>query len=182
MIDWDLFSRIAIPLLTGALGIIIKDVLERRPRLICYYGYSAAIRVKADSGPVPVHTHSVVVANTGRNVAQNIRVGHHTLPDFDVTPDTDYRVVELPGGTKEILIPQLAPKEQVAIHYLYYAPLTYNGVTSYVKSDEGYAKVIRTLPTPQLPRIVIYSVWALACIGAATLLYSFARWVLGLTS
>ena len=173
-IDWDLASRVAVPLLTAAAGAMLKDILERRPQVVCFYGYSAAVRVKTDSATVPVHTHSVVVANLGREVARNIRVGHYNLPDFEIAPDTEYKVQQLPGGTKEILIAQLAPKEQITIHYLYYAPLTFDGVTSYVKSESGLAKVLRTLPTPQLPRWVVMGIWALAGIGFTSIIYATA--------
>ncbi len=119
-----------------------------------------------------VNTHSVVFRNAGRKTANNVRLGHNILPDFQVSPDTEYTVADLPGGGKEIRFPKLVPKKQVTITYLYFPPLTWDQVHTHVESDEGPVKVLNVLPTVQLPRWVITILWLLVGYGVIGLLYS----------
>ena len=67
-------------------------------------------------------THSVVLRNSGRRPATNVRLAHPYLPDFNVFPSVGYRVENLPGGGREIVMPTLVPNEQVTISYLYFPP------------------------------------------------------------
>jgi hypothetical protein len=57
------------------------------------------------------------------------------------------------------------------ISYLYGPPVTYVQVNTYVKSDEGFAKVLRVIPTPESPKWLLATTWALVTLGAITALY-----------
>jgi hypothetical protein len=174
-IDIDLALKVTGPIAGGLATKLLSDLIEKRPRLVCFYGHSSGINLPADtatSRPIRVHTHSVVVANQGREPATNVRLGHQTLPSFEIFPDVAFTRSKLPGGTEEILIPALAPKEQVTVNYLYFAPVTYDQINTYVKSDGGFARVLRVLPTPQLPRWMIVIAWCLIAYGAAALIYT----------
>jgi hypothetical protein len=93
------------------------------------------------------------------------------LPDFSVYPSVVYQVIDLPGGGREILFPTLVPGEQVTVAYLYFPPVLFNQINSYTKSDEGLAKIVQVLPTPQLAPWLRRLSFTLVVIGAATVIY-----------
>src|SRR5690606_23086430 len=163
-------------------GIAFTRVVEGRARLIVYYGHASSFRVSTDAEAFFIHTHSVVVRNSGRRVANNVRLGHAVLPiNYNLYPDTRYDLVELPAGSKEIVIPQLLPGEQITVSYLYYPPLTWDQTNSYVKSDEGGARVITMLPQQQYPRWfnAMAAAMMIAGVVATTYLLVIAvRWLL----
>jgi hypothetical protein len=49
-----------------------------------------------------------------------------------------------------------------------------------VKSDDGFAKVLNVLPTPQYPRWLFRGIWALVFIGAGSVLYLVVEFVMRL--
>jgi len=174
-IDIDLAIKIAGPIAGGLITKILSDLIERRPRLVCFYGHSSGINLptnEATGHTVRVHSHSVVVANQGREAATNVRLGHRTLPNFEIFPDIAYTQTKLPGGTEELLIPTLSPKEQITINYLYFAPVTYNQIHTYIRSDAGLAKVLKVLPTQQLPMWLTIIAWCLIAYGFGALIYT----------
>ena len=74
VIDFSVFGRIAEALVIALLGGFIGRAIERRLRLIAYYGHVGEFELQP-SGENPgmvVHTHSVVLRNTGRQ----FRRGH----------------------------------------------------------------------------------------------------------
>lgn len=153
-IDWSIVATITAPILALLMGAILNRAIESRPRLVTYLGHVSAHRLRNNDGsPNDVYTHSLVIRNSGRKPATNVRLSHAYLPNFNVFPDIEHRVEELPGGGKEIVIPSLVPGEQVTISYLYFSPVTWNQINGQIKSDEGLAKVLHVLPTQQ------YSKW-----------------------
>lgn len=178
-LDIDALIKVAGPIVGGLATKIVGDLIERRPRLVCFFQHSSAVSLKLEpkesgsgGATIRVHTHCLVVANQGREPAQNVRLGHIVLPDFEIYPDINYQTVTLPGGSKEIVIPLLSPKEQVSVNYIYLPPLTYREVNTHVKSDAGPARVLNVLPTPQLPRWATYLVWVLMACGVAAIFYT----------
>ena len=147
-------------------------MLERRPRVVSYLGHVSGVRLSRDEGPLVVNTHSVVLRNAGRKTAKNVRLGHQVLPDFQVFPDIEYSVHDLPGGQKEIVIPSLIPKKEVTVTYLYFPPLTWEQINTHLETDDGPVKVIRVLPTIQFPRWVYAILWALIIYGFIALVYT----------
>lgn len=172
-IDWVVVATIAAPLLTLVAGAVLNHLLEARPRLITYLAHASAFRVNPANGGAPyqVHTHSVVLRNSGKKSAINVRLGHALLPDFQVYPDVQYQVLNLPNGGREILFPAVVPQKQITISYLYFPPVTWNQINTHVESDEGPVKVITVLPQPQYPRWFINTLRLLVYIGAVTTLY-----------
>ncbi len=86
-------------------------------------------------------------------------------------PSVVYHVEQLPGGGAEIVFPTLVPGEQVTVGYLYYPPVLWSNVNSSTKSDEGFAKIVNVLPTPQPSVWVLRGMWALIVLGAVTTTY-----------
>jgi hypothetical protein len=169
--DWTLFANVAWPVALLVIGALINRYFERRPKLITYYGHTSAFRLRTPEQS-EVFTHSIVIRNAGRKSASNIAVGHNFFPrDYQIFPAIAHEIRKVPDSADEIFIPLLVPGEQITISYLYWPPVTYAQVNTYVKSDDGFAKVLRVIPTPQSPKWVLATIWALVTLGAITALY-----------
>lgn len=179
-VNWDVMTRIIVPLGTLVLGKYLDRWLARRPRLISYLGHTSAFGVHS-TPPVTIHTHAIVVRNAGRATANQVRVGHHFLPEnIQLYPLVPHTIERTEGGGAELVIPKLVPGEQIAISYLYFPPVLWSQIHSYIKSDEGFAKVLSVLPTPQLPKWAISALWILVFVGAVSLVYllvDLIRWL-----
>jgi hypothetical protein len=170
-IDLDLILKIAVPLATLVLGKYLDRWISKRSKLISYLGHASAFTLR-DTNPMTIHTHSIVVRNTGRVAADNVRIGHYVLPEhFQLSPSVSHTVENNAGGIAEIVIPKLVPEEQVTISYLYTPPLLWSQIHAYTKSDEGFAKILNVLPTPQFPRWLSRTIWVLVFVGVVSLLY-----------
>lgn len=181
-IDWDLVAKLAAPTIAVFVGAALNRAIERRSRLVSWLSHASAFTLRQNLPvPVAIHTHAVVVRNTGRKPANNVRLGHNLLPEFQVFPDVEHRVVDLPGGGKEIVIPALVPGEQVTISYLYFPPVTVHQIHIHTKSDEGFARILTVLPTPQLSRWTHLGLQGLLLVGIVATLYVLfllIRWLI----
>jgi hypothetical protein len=182
-VDWSVVATVATPLIALVAGAAINRALESRPKLVTYLGHVSAHRVQPESGtPYDIFTHSVVLRNSGRRPATNVRLAHPYLPNFSVLPRVAYRVDDLPGGGKEIVIPTLVPKEQVTVSYLYFPPITWSQINGPIKSDEGMDRVLQVLPTQQYPMWFNLLAAGLMLSGLITIAYlavAILRWSLG---
>ncbi len=172
VIDWNVVAIIASPIIALFIGAALNRFLENRPKVVSYLGHVSGIYLSEANPPTQVNTHSVVLRNAGRKTETNIRLGHNVLPDFQVFPDIEHEVKELPGGQKEIVIPKLIPEKQITITYLYFPPLTWGKVNTHLESDTGAIKVLNVLPTIQLPKWLIRVLWILISYGVIGLLYT----------
>jgi hypothetical protein len=171
-VDWTLVVNITIPLLSAAIGALITKVLERRPKLVSFIGHVSTFRASPPNvQPFLVYTHTVIIRNSGRSVATNVRVTHKTLPDVNVFPPIQYTVEELPGGSRDIVIPRLVAGQQIVLSYMYVPPLTAGDVHAGVASDQGFAKELNVLLQPVAPRWFLRGMMVLLIVGAVTLLY-----------
>ena len=103
MIDWGVVASIAAPIIALFVGVWVNRKFESRPKLISYYGHiSAFVHTPEEGNPFDINTHSVVLGNTGKKSATNVRIRHSVLPDFNIWPHVQYDVEELPGGGAEI--------------------------------------------------------------------------------
>lgn len=172
----DVVSRLAAPLIAFVVGESIKRRLDAGPKLITYIGHISGFSVKAENPQVGL-THSVVVKNTGRKPAVNVRLSHQYLPEnITVHPPVKYSVEPNGDGrTGDIVIPRLVPTEEVAVTYLYFPPLTWRDINLRTKSDEGFAKVIEVFPTPRPEWYVRYSSTLLSFVGASWIVYWIIR-------
>jgi hypothetical protein len=83
---------------------------------------------------------------------------------------------------KEILIPTLVPGEQITISYLYFPPIVWKDINTYIKSDERFAKRIEVLLTPVQPKWVKAVAGILLLIGLIASVYLivlFIKWIIG---
>ncbi len=176
--DFITIAKVISPLITLIIGALIRHYSERRSKLISYIGHVSTFSLNDESRTL-VFTHSIIVRNAGRKTATNIRLGHNVMPpNVSLYPNIPYKIENTPEGASEIVIPQLVPKEQVTISYLYFPPTTLNLINSYTKSDEGFAKRINVIPMPQPPKFALLTVWFLMFVGASFLIYWLIRLVI----
>ena len=180
-IDWDLIVRIGVPIVCLFIGALLDRWLENKPKITTYFGHVAALTARPQGmAPFQVHTHSVVIRNAGRKAATNLRLGHTVLPDFNVYPQTNYQVENLPDGGKEIVFPTFAPKQEVIVSYLYFPPMIATQINTHLRSDEGPARMITMLLTPQLPKWKLRTLLYLIIMGIISTIYVIViliRWV-----
>lgn len=173
MINWLLVKDISVPLVALVFGKFLDSWLLKKPKLISYLLHVSTFTLHDEKNSV-VHTHAVVIRNTGRLSATNVRIGHHYLPEnYQLLPPVAHTVEKTSTGGGEIIIPKLVPGEQVQISYLYFPPFTVGQINSYTKSDEGLAKILNVIPAPQLPKWLICLLWILIFVGIIAILYVF---------
>jgi hypothetical protein len=176
--DIDLIAKIAAPILSLIVAALIKHYLEGKSRLVTYIGHVVAF--PNDNAP-QTHMHSVVLQNAGKKSAPNVRVPHGVplaSVSVQVAPPMHYTFEFSPSGTFEILIPTLAPKEQVTISYLYQEPTVWSQISWLPKSDDGLAELAQAIPAPRPNKIVRYSSILLTLVGLSYLLYWAVRYAL----
>ena len=140
-----------------------------------FIGHASAFTLQGEP-PVVIHTHSVIVRNTGRKAAKNVSLTHAVLPlNITVYPPVQYSIERNPEGAGEIVIPVLVAKEQVTVSYLYFPPLLWSQINVSTKSEDGFAKIINAIPMPQPRKSVLALVWFLVFVGASFLFYLLAR-------
>src|SRR2546428_365426 len=132
-VNWEVAAIVAAPIIALFVGVWVDRIFENRPRLVTFFGVVSVFNYTAPNGTrLVVHTHDVVVRNTGRRSAHNVRLGHQILPDYHLSPAVEHRVVDVAGGGREIIIPVLVPGEQIVVSYLYFPPITYAQVNTHV--------------------------------------------------
>jgi hypothetical protein len=183
-IDWGMVAKVAMPIVTLFLGVIVNRYLESREKLIAHLGYCAVHKLKPKEDGKPgttVHTHSVIVKNSGNKSAKNVRLGHNFLPDVNVYPDIEYFINDLPGGGKEIVFPNISPKKEVTVSYLYFPPDIWPQVNTHIESDEGPAKIVQVLLQVQPKPVIIKIIWGLIIAGIISIVYGLvelAMWLM----
>lgn len=187
-IDLSLVIDVAEKVLLLAAGAWFGTLFEQRPRLFVYYGHVGVFQLNPAVGSPPpglaIHTHTVVIQNTGRRSSHNVRVPHRGLLagagiNVHVTPGVAYSLNILPGGQEEILFPVLAPKQQVTISYLYQPPLVFSQINLQITSDEGVARALSVLPARQWPPWLRVVRGVLVLVGIGAVLYGLIvlyRW------
>jgi hypothetical protein len=180
--DSEQIIKIVSPVLTLIFSAIVKYYTEEKSKIISYYGHISAFELHEHN--LDIYSHSIIVRNSGRKSANNIRVCHQVLPpniplpNITIHPAVQYSIEKNPEGAMEIVIPVLVPKEQVTISYLYFPPLTVNQINSYTKSDDGLAKIVNIIPTPEPSKILLAVIWILIFIGGSFVLYWVIKLVL----
>jgi hypothetical protein len=183
-IDWSLVLNIGMPVAMLFLGVAIDRLWADKPKLVSHLGFISSHNVKSSDPDRPdtqVNTHSVILRNTGRKTATNVRLGHTFLPDIKIYPDIEYFINDLPGGGKEIVFPSIVPKKEVTISYLYFPPDLWNQINTHTESDEGPAKVVNVLLQAQLKpwqNRVIVGILGLGCISAIYIIIQLAQWLM----
>lgn len=171
-INWNVVAQIVWSIILLVIGAWVNRRFESRAGLISYFQHVSQFNHTAEGGQViPIHTHSVTLRNTGRKSAENVRVRHFVLPDFNIYPPLAYHVNDIPGDGKEIVIPRLVPGEQITISYLYFPPTTYDKIHAGIKYDEGFAQPIPVLIQRQYPQWFNHTAVILMLIGIASVVY-----------
>ncbi len=182
-IDWNLVKEIIIVVVSLVIGGFVKQWFERKPRVVYFVSHASSFRLKDIERDEDLwsNTHSIILRNTGRRTAKNVRISHRDQSiQFNIFPSIRYEVSNLPDGGAEIVIGQLVPKEVIEISYLYFPPLTYLNVMGEIKHDEGFAQLQPVLFQRQFPKALNIIVGILTLLGAITLIYFVITGFLGL--
>lgn len=176
--DADQIAKIAAPLISLMVAAFIKHYLEGRSRLVTYIGHVGSFPV--GNGP-RTHTHSTVLQNVGKKSAANVRIPHGvplSSVSVQVSPPVHYTFENNPTGAFQILIPTLAPKEQITISYLYHEPIVWSSVTWQPKSDDGLAEIVQAIATPRPNKVIQYLFGLMALTGLTFAIYWLVRFAL----
>ena len=171
-IDWSIVATVGAPLLALFAGVAIERALERRPKLVSYVGHVSAHMVQQQNGqPLNIYTHSLVLKNSGRKPAKNVRISHFYLPNFNIYPSIQHHTENLSAGGSDIVIPTLIPQQMITISYIYQPPITWEKINGDIRSDEGFAKKLSVLPTIQYPGWLNAIVVFFMLVGLVTIAY-----------
>jgi hypothetical protein len=174
IIDWHLVAQVTLPIATLLGGAFLERVLERKAKLVAFYGHVAQHTIAAVE-PEPariINTHSIIIRNAGRLAAHNVRIRHHYLPpNFRIDPPRRWTREGLPNGGEELLFDELIPDENITISYLYFPPLTADKMFTRISSDEGFAAIKNVVPT--VPPSLTLRIWrtTMQTIGIISLVY-----------
>lgn len=184
-LDADTVAKILAPVLT-LIGWFVKSALQARPKLEVFVLSSSdhplqgvplyASKDEKAEAITDLRSHSVLVRNTGKRAAMNVRIQHGaTPPSVHVLPIGANVTRTASGPGFELLFPVLVPGEHVHISYLYRAPMLARQIHGLVKCDEMLAKTYQNVPTapPSKPTRVAGA--TLALIGATAVLYALVR-------
>ena len=156
----------------AVVGAVIAKRVEGKADLVSYFGHASAFTARPVGQPAfVIHTHDVVIQNAGKKAANNVRVSHAALPEFNVFPSLPYTVEQLPDGKKDIVIPKLVPRQLVVISYLYYPPLLWSQVHAGIRSDEGFARQVEMQFQRKVPNWLTVVGVVGFLIGCLTVLY-----------
>ena len=173
-IDLNIVTQIPAPIIAVFVTAIVSRYLSERPKLIAYYGHVAshAFNSEVEGKQVTqINTHAVVIRNNGNKTATNVRISHNVLPDFKIYPETEYQINDLPSGGRELVIPRITPKREYTISYLYFPPVTYSQIKSFIDSDTGAAKIVNVRLQQIFPRWVNFLVGSSMLLGLIAFLY-----------
>ncbi len=174
-VDWNIVVPVIAAVVGALVGQWLRSRLEKRPNLVYYYSSLVNAKYQAPNNTmVPIYTHSLVIFNSGKQKANNVRISHIWLPNFDISPATEHRVEKLLDESLDIVISQVVPGETLTISYVYFVPRQINdihGRLGAVKSDEGYASLQamqeQILLSPWMKRFS----YAIALVGLGTVIY-----------
>ena len=180
-IDFRVAATIAAPILALLVGAFLNRRLERRPRIMSYYGHVSSFTVRPATGmPLLIHMHSVIIRNNGSKAATNLRVSHLVLPDFNIYPAVPYTVETTPGGLTDFVFPIVVPKEEITISYMYPPPTVVTDVNNGIRHDDGFATAIPVLLQRQYSPMIsnlAMAVFTLGFIALAYLAWEILRWI-----
>ncbi len=175
-IDWQTVATIAAPIVALFAGAALDRWYEGRQRLVVYLTNMADFVIRLTGPPAQdmhCRTFSLVLRNAGTRATENVRIGHHWLPpNVAINPSIPHQIDHSPPETAaEVQIDRMVPAQQVTISYLVWGDVQATNVISYVNSDDGEARVLNVLPTPQLPRWLLRLLRFLIVVGVVTVLY-----------
>jgi hypothetical protein len=176
-IDVESVQKLVTTLLALVATPLINRALAQRPRLVWFPVHAEAFHVPPQAGNVggTIHTHSIVVRNAGNKTCENVRIGHHETPMLhQLYPNVPHAFTRDSNGgpSSEIAIAKLVPQEQITIAYLYFPPLIWDRVHSYIKSDDGFAQRLDLLPSPPPSRLRFWINRVLRWVGIFAISYA----------
>jgi len=151
-INWELVYEIAKILIAIFVGAWINRKFERRAHLVVYLGHIAHHKIDKDT---IILTWSVVLRNSGKLAAHNVRVKHSIPPmHFEIRPPRPYLTEAIDDGGQDIVFDKVVPKEELYISYIRNLPVGSSEpavINRGISCDEGGPQVLNYIPMRQYP-------------------------------
>jgi hypothetical protein len=129
MMDWisKHASEILVAIITAIIIKLIDYRFAKQSKVVFFYTNAAQFNIPGAPNQPAFVTHTITLAlwNTGRAIADKVRLVHYYLPrNYQVWPPMATAVNVLPSGHRELEIPQILPNQIVYVSYLDFVPLT----------------------------------------------------------
>lgn len=157
--------EIVVAAMTALTYAFVEALFSRRGRILYFLTDRAQVTIKRPQGNYLITTHSLVLQNVGRAVAEDVKIVHNWFPDYlEISPKMNHKKDELEGGGHAVILERVYPRQPVTITYLYFTPPQNIEIPSYVTAKDHLAKRIEVVFSWRYPR------WALVCREILTLL------------
>jgi hypothetical protein len=132
---WSAVGYVVTVAVTAAVTLAVNRSLEKRARLLVYYGHAAAFTLR---GGITFHLHNIVLWNAGRKSATNVRIDHVVLPEeYNLFPQVPYTEGRRPNGSGLIQIHRIVPGQELSIYYVYPPAIVYSQIHASITHDDG---------------------------------------------
>ena len=154
----------------AVIAYFITRALQSRPKLVSRVVHSSSfIANDQEEPPVIGYSYTLLLANSGRKTANNVRISHKILPEVvEIHPDINYSTETLPGGSTDIIIPTLAPGQWVQIAYRLFSPTTWEDLIGIIRSDECFVKEIEfpwLVKHPTIEKVTVILLFFISIFG-----------------
>jgi hypothetical protein len=160
-------SEIAVAIITVLLTRLIDYRLAKRSKLFYFFTNAAQFQVVGAVGQPPtlVHTITLAVWNTGRAVAEKVRIVHYYLPKlYQVWPPVGVTTNTLASGHVELELPKILPNQIAYVSYMDFNPLTAQTIVL-VEAEDHQAKLMPFQFARLFPKWMIFSLQVLVVLG-----------------
>lgn len=157
----DISIKAAPAFLSGIALVYFGVWLEKKPRVIAYFTSIGVFNIKNNdtNSETKVSTHVLVVRNQGGKPAKNVTINHICFDgEICVLPSFDYKLENISQGGKAIVLPNLPPKEEVMITYLYSNQNSNQNPVKHgpIFHEEGKAEIVRAIAIPEISPLIYY--------------------------
>lgn len=130
-------SEILVAVITWIIVRLLDYRFAKRSKVFFFYTNAAQFHIPVANQPgVTAHTITLALWNTGRAVAEKVRIVHYLLPNhYQVWPPMATVVNVLPSGHRELELPQILPNQIVYVSYLDFVALTAQMITQIEAKD-----------------------------------------------
>lgn len=160
---------------------LIQYLYEKKARLVYYLGGASDfsnVLVQEGQPLVNVYSHTLVVKNIGKAVAEQVEIYQGLKPiAFSIFPDIRH-AIEQPTGedVKHIIkIDYLEPDGELTLSYLYNYPHQPANFVSKIRCKDGSGTPISVFPVRALPPYINLLIKVVFYFGLLTILFLVAK-------
>jgi len=144
--------------------------------VVAFFTHGAQFRTFSGGNWQTVSTMALALQNTGRAIAENIRIIHRRQPlNYQVHPPSNHTEGQSQSGEWELRIPAILAKQTVFVSYLDGLQLDQSLIT-YMASKDQVIHQVRIQFMRVWPKWLQYSLVVLCLFGALTVLHFLYTW------